>query len=210
MWWWGYVVCMLVKFRKRLESVLCCPRVVLSECVGDVVSGGGVYGFVRGLRDCCLVEVFDGVFANPVLCGSVCGRACVFGRVLSYRLVVCVSSACWVWGGRNFTGKLVVNHDSITCVTGRLCMTDHVLFGEDVVDVCGVLVTSPERTVVDVVRYYGRQFIDEVLFIKGLSGVYGFSQERLLGCLERMRPFIDYDGIVKILCEYGFITNTNT
>lgn len=180
---------------------------VLTDKASDVIKDPGeVFRFVKTLYDRKLVEVHKGYFANPVLCRNIRERAWVLERLLPSNLVVCVDSANWVYNNQNFINKLVLHHDSLTCITDALCLTDHSVFREDIIDINGLRITCPERTLIDMIRFNSDLEMSDLISYRDMQCNFSISEEKILDCLSRIRGFKNYVYIANRLYKYGFIS----
>ncbi len=196
---------MLNKERKQLISFLTSPEVVLNNGPSDVIKvPKEVFLFVRNLYNTKIVEVHKNYYVNPKFCNTVTDRAWVIKRRTPAHMVACVQTATWIYTGNNFE-KLVLNHKKITCITENICITDHGLFKEDVIEINNLLITSPARTLIDMIRYEKKLSPYDLSFFKNLSGIYEITYDSLMNCLDRMRDFKRIDRVHDVLCRYGFL-----
>lgn len=197
---------MLRKIRKQLIALLSSPEVVLSTCPTDVIRvPEEVNTFIRSLYTCKIIEVHDNYYANPTLCKSIVDRAWVVKRRVPESFVACVQTAGWVYTSYSFGNKLVLNHKDITCITGSICVTDHSLFEEDIIEINNLKISSPERTLIDIIRYGKTPVSEQILLFKTLKAPYEVTEEKLLRCLERMKSFKHIEYVFEVLDKYGFI-----
>lgn len=161
--------------------------------------------FIRSCYCNELLEIYPNYWANALLCKNIENRA----QVLASRIkdqIVCMQSAAWVY--KAIPSKtLTLHHIEHTHISHQLSVTDHSIFPHHLKRIGNLIITSPERTIIDICRYRFPDVANYAVSFKNIKEPYCINKDKIEEIFEELID-IKLTGInnsYNMLRKHGYI-----
>lgn len=142
---------------------------------------------------------------DKILQGNTYDRARFIKTSIPRKTIVTTQSAAWIYTNRFPKIPITVENKDVLYTDGVVHIRGHVIFSEDIMKIKGMKITSPEKTLIDLIRYSGRFPIEQLFLFKKLKGKYKINKIKLKECITRIESVENMKRTEELLKKHGFI-----